>query len=252
MINDKAMDSGGKKVITAILIALNLMMLVIGILTIPPNLQSAEVNDSPGLSAEQTVPATPPQEEEFPPVATESGSVVKPEETDSSLSIEEKDTNLSMEETYASLSTEKRPDLADFLWYTEEVAYDGLPSDANIIDNIGSLTGSWKALIIYDPNNEYDAGAMEFLNVSLTGTAESLSLTLDWYQIFWANEGESFDESDMEDSVFLGKWDTGGLWASGVGTIRLTQFYELNGKQYAVGTMDTPDGTPALMALVRP
>ena len=157
-----------------------------------------------------------------------------------------------MEETYASLSTEKRPDLADFLWYTEEVAYDGLPSDANIIDNIGSLTGSWKALIIYDPNNEYDAGAMEFLNVSLTGTAESLTLTLDWYQIFLANEGESVDETDMEDSVFMGKWENGDLRASGPGTIHLAQFYELNGKQYAVGTMDTPDGTPALMALVRP
>ena len=81
-----------------------------------------------------------------------------------------------------------------------------------------------RQLIIYDPNNEYDAGAMEFLNIALAGTAESLSLTLDWYQIFWANEGESFDESDMEDSVFLGKWENGGLWASGAGTIHLTQF----------------------------
>lgn len=254
-MRDKA-NQGGlmklKKGLIAVLIAANVIMLVIGILTIPPNLRSADEKEPPAPGTEQTTPVTLLPKEETPPAVTESGSVVKPEETDSSLSIEEKDTNLSMEETYASLSTEKRPDLADFLWYTEEVAYNGLPSDANIIDNIGSLTGSWKALIIYDPNNEYDAGAMEFLNVSLTGTAESLTLTLDWYQIFWANEGESFDESDMEDSVFLGKWETGGLWASGAGTIRLTQFYELNGKQYAVGTMDTPDGTPALMALVRP
>lgn len=225
----------GNKILPAILIVANIFMLMIGIITIPPNLRSGATTKKPPVTkAEQTVPATPPQEEEFPPVATESGSVVKPEET------------------YASLSTEKRPDLADFLWYTEEVAYDGLPSDANIIDNIGSLTGSWKALIIYDPNNEYDAGAMEFLNVSLTGTAESLTLTLDWYQIFLANEGESVDETDIEDSVFMGKWENGDLWASGPGTIHLAQFYELNGKQYAVGTMDTPDGTPALMALVRP
>ena len=68
-------------------------------------------------------------------------------------------------------------------------SYDGVPSDANIIDSIDLLTGRWKALIVYDPNNEYDAGAMEFLNIALAGTAESLSLTLDWYQIFWANEG---------------------------------------------------------------
>lgn len=117
---------------------------------------------------------------------------------------------------------------------------------------MGLLTGGWKGLIIYDPNNEYDSGAMEFLNVTFAVTAESLSLTLDWYQIFWTNEGESFDETDMEDGIFIGKWESGGLWASGAGTIRLTQFYELHGKQYAVGTMDTPDGTPALVALVRP
>lgn len=234
MINDKAMDSGGKKVITAILIALNLMMLVIGILTIPPKLQSAEVNDSPGLSAEQTGPATTSLDKESTPPSMDSEDI--PE----------------YDETSVNLSTEERPDLEDFLWYTEDVVYDGVPSDATILDNLEFLTGSWKALIIYAPNNEYEASAMEFLNIALAGSLESLSLTLDWYQIFWANEGESFDETDMEDSVFNGKWENGGLWASGAGTIRLTQFYEQNGKQYAVGKMDTPDGIPALLALVRP
>jgi hypothetical protein len=223
-----------KKGLIAVLIAANLLMLVIGILTIPPNLRAAAGKEPPAPRAKQTAPVTPAPEEVTPPVTTESGSIPVSEETG------------------VSLSTEERPDLEDFLWYTEDVAYDGVPSDANIIDNIESLTGGWKALIIYDPNNEYDAGAMEFLNVALAGTAESLNLTLDWYQIFWANEGESFDETDMEDSVFSGKWENGGLWASGAGTIHLTQFYEKNGKQYAVGTIDTPDGIPALVALVRP
>lgn len=223
-----------KKGLIAVLITANVIMLVVGILTIPPNLRSADGKEPPALGTEQSTPVTPSPKEEAPPTPTESGDIPAPEETDT------------------SLSTEEHPDLEDFLWYTEDVAYDGVPSDANIIDSIDLLTGSWKALIVYDPNNEYDAGAMEFLNIVLAGTTESLSLTLDWYQIFWANEGESFDESDMEDSVFLGKWETGGLWASGAGTIRLTQFYEQSGKQYAIGTMDTPDGIPALVALVRP
>ncbi len=77
-------------------------------------------------------------------------------------------------------------------------------------------------------------------------------MTLDWYLIFWSNEGESFDETEMEDSIFNGKWEDGDLWASGAGTIRLTDFYGMNGKQYAIGTMDTPDGIPAYIALVRP
>ncbi|SEA82591.1 hypothetical protein SAMN04515656_1376 [Eubacterium aggregans] len=223
-----------KKGLIVALIAANVIMLVVGVFTIPPNLLSVDAKGTPAPGTEQTVPITPSPEEQTPPATTESGGVPSPEETG------------------ASLSTEKRPDLEDFLWYTEDVAYDGVPSDANIIDNIDPLTGGWKAIIIYDPNDEYDAGAMEFLNIALAGTAESLSLTLDWYQIFWANEGERFDETDMEDGVFSGKWENGGLWASGAGTIRLTQFYEKNGKQYAIGTMDTPDGIPALVALVRP
>lgn len=223
-----------KKGLIVALIAANVIMLVVGVFTIPPNLLSVDAKGTPAPGTEQTVPITPSPEEQTTPATTKSGGVPSPEETD------------------ASLSTEERPDLEDFLWYTEDVVYNGVPSDANIIDSIDLLTGSWKAIIIYDPDNEYDAGAMEFLNIVLAGTAEDLSLTLDWYQIFWANEGESFDETDMEDGVFSGKWENGGLWASGAGTIRLTQFYEKNGKQYAVGTMDTPDGIPALVALVRP
>ena len=234
-----------KKGLIAVLIAANLLMLVIGILTIPPNLQAAAGKKPPApgtkltasitpLPVEGAPLTTPSPEEETPSTTTESSSTPAPEETG------------------VSLSTEEHPNLEDFLWYTEDVAYEGVPTDVKIIDNIRPLTGGWKALIIYDPNNEYDSGAMEFLNITLAGTAESLSLTLDWYRIFWSNQGESFDETNMEDSIFKGKWENGGLWASGAGTIRLTQFYEQNGKQYAVGTVDTPDGIPALIALVRP
>jgi len=256
-----------KKSLIAVLIAANLLMLVIGILTIPTNLRGAAGKKTSVPGDEQTVAVTPPPEEETPPTTPsseeETPPITSPPEEETlpiTPSLEEETPPATTEsgsipepeETGVSLSTEERPDLGDFLWYTEDVAYEGVPSDANIIDNIGSLTGSWKALIIYDPDNQHDAGAMEFLNVALEGTEESLSLTLDWYRIFWLNDGEGFDVSDMEDSVFSGKWENHGLWASGPGTIRLTQFYSYNGKQYAVGTMDTPDGIPANVALVRP
>jgi hypothetical protein len=245
MRDDVPSSIRGNKVLLAILITANLLMLVIGILTIPPNLVSAEGKESPVLKAEKTAPGTSSPEKNTLPETSPLENNPLPETTESG-SIP------TSEETGVSLSTEERPDVGDFLWYTEDVAYEGVPSDANIIDNIDPLTGSWKALIVYDPDNEYDSSAMEFLNVAIAGTAERLSLTLDWYLIFWSNEGESFDETDMEDTVFSGKWENSGLWASGAGTIRLTQFYELNEKQYAVGTIDTPDGIPALVALVRP
>ncbi|MGI5979242.1 MAG: hypothetical protein ACOX66_07045 [Oscillospiraceae bacterium] len=223
-----------KKGLIAALIAANVVMFVIAVLTIPPNLRASAGKKAPAPKTEKTAPATLYPKEELPPAIPESDNLPAPGKTG------------------ANFSTEERPDLEDFLWYTEDVAYNGVPAGVKPISNIASLTGGWKAFIHYDPNNEYDSAATEFLNISLAGTADSLSLTLDWYHIFWEGAGESIDETDMEDSVFNGKWENSGLWASGPGTIRLTQFYEQNGKQYAVGTMDTPDGIPALVAMVRP
>ena len=185
-------------------------MLVIGILTIPPNLVSAEGKESPVLKAEKTAPGTSSPEKNTLPETSPLENNPLPETTESG-SIP------TSEETGVSLSTEERPDVGDFLWYTEDVAYEGVPSDANIIDNIDPLTGSWKALIVYDPDNEYDSSAMEFLNVAIAGTAERLSL-ISLVSDILVKRGESFDETDMEDTVFSGKWENSGLWASGAGT----------------------------------
>ncbi len=58
---------------------------------------------------------------------------------------------------------------------------------------------------------------------------------------------------DMEPSVFTGRWEDDVLYASGPGDLRIDFFYELPGdsKQYALGQMASPDGVPALIALVR-
>lgn len=71
----------GNKILAAILIAANVIMLVIGILTIPPNLRSAAVKESPAPRTEQTALVTPASEKETPPAATESGSIPAPEVT---------------------------------------------------------------------------------------------------------------------------------------------------------------------------
>jgi len=255
MTNMNAHQRGGKSGLIAALIVANLLMLAMGIITIPPNLGVSEEKKSSAPRTEQSAPVTPASEkaivrassaEESTPIGT-----VEPEAETRWV-----DTSTPTDAPAAAPednpSTQERPDLGDFLWYTEDMQYNSIPTDANIIDNLGSLTGGWKALIIYDPDNSADSYAMEFLNIALAGTADDLSLTLDWYLIFWGGEGESFDETDMEDTVFRGKWENGGLWASGAGTIRLELFYSLNDKQYATGTMDTPDGIPAFIALVRP
>lgn len=72
----------GNKILPAILIAANLLMLVIGVLTIPPNLTSAAVKESPAPRTEQTVLVTPASEKETPHAATGSGSIPAPEQFD--------------------------------------------------------------------------------------------------------------------------------------------------------------------------
>lgn len=234
MTNQNTPPGGkGERVLLLVLTAANLLLLAAGMITIPPHLQGAMKK------------ADPPTEAASPIVTQEPEPADTPTPTDTPQSA-------GADAPPAAWSTEERPNLGDFLWYTEDVLYNGVPAHTSPMDSLSLLTGSWKALIVYDPNNEFDSGAMEFFNISLAGTEDDVSLTCDWYLIFWANEGESFDETSMEDTVFRGKWENGGLWASGAGTVRLTQFYEQNQKQYAVGTMDTPDGIPAVVALVRP
>ena len=240
-MDDRSLEKKKKNLITKILILANLVMLIIGIITIPPNLQrkekkleSASTNEVDSTFIEEELPAINDEEENSSDISN----------------IEDNP----LHEVVQSIdySTEVRPNLGDFLWYTEDVFYEGLPSDISIIENFQYTTKGWKGLIIYDLDNEYGSNAMEFLNVNIEGSKDNLSLTLDWYLMFIAGEGSSFDETDMEDGVFTGKWQDNGLWASGPGTIHINQFYELNNKQYAIGTMDTPDGIPAFVALVRP
>lgn len=56
----------GNKILPVVLIAANLLMLVIGVITIPPNLRSEAGKESPVPGTEQTSPITPPLEEQPP------------------------------------------------------------------------------------------------------------------------------------------------------------------------------------------
>lgn len=198
MKDDKIPAAKGKRVVTLLLLAANLLMLAAGIITIPPNFQGT-ANRAPA----------------------------------------------------SAFSTEEKPDLDDFLWYTQGVYSDGLPADAVFIEDFAAITGGWKGIIFFDPENQQDLRGMELVNVNISGSSKELSLTLDWYMAYYPDEGLSTDETDDEDMVFNGSWD-GGLAATAQATIYFPQFYELNDKQYAIGHMDTLNDIPAYMALVRP
>jgi hypothetical protein len=156
------------------------------------------------------------------------------------------------ERTGERLSTQERPDLDDFLWYTEDVIENRVPEGAQVIDNTSPVLGGWKGFILYDPDNSYGEYSSELLNVTIEGSDDNLRLTLDWYLLLLPGDTQAYDETEMEDIVFEGEWIAGGIQAFGWGEIQLRRLYNLDGKQYAVGSLETPDGTPALVALVRP
>lgn len=226
--NAAGIPRSGKTLIGLLTVA-NIGMLIVGALTIPPNLGRAapRVNMPAGTVESRSLATAGPE------LGAASGEPRTPA-------------------VQGAQSTDERPDLEDFLWYTEDVLYDGVPADAVAIDDLGAVAGGWKALIIYDPDGTHDASAIELLNIELAGTADDLSLILDWYLIVWPGDGSVHDETEMEDTEFRGHWESGSVWASGVGTIRLTDIYAVSGRQHAVGLLDTPDGIPAYLALVRP
>ncbi len=225
--------SKAKKILTAVLIAANVFMLVMGLVTILPNIRRA---------AGQAGPTAPFDPDPLP----EEGMREEEEEEDEGLQ-----QGLGSEGE-VDLSTSERPELDDFMWYLEEVFYDGVPAGAAAINQFGYAAGGWKGLIVYDPEDDSGGNAADFFNATISGAADEVTLTLDWYLMIISGEEDIIDETDMEDTVFEGKWAKGGLKASGPSIIHLTQFYALEGREFAIGTVDIPDGVPTVIALVRP
>lgn len=152
------------------------------------------------------------------------------------------------------ISTTEAGDFMEFLWYLDGVHYSGIPVDAEFITDKDSLEGGWKCLIWYDPEMKMDSYSHQFLNVDITFKKERVEAVLDWSHSYF-DTTEFVDESDMQSSKFSGKWEDGSFWASGPGTLHLDSFYRLKngtGSQYAVGVFDSPDGVPAVIAMMRP
>ncbi|MCR5263009.1 MAG: hypothetical protein K6D94_03975 [Clostridiales bacterium] len=149
-------------------------------------------------------------------------------------------------------STEKRPAPEEFDWYVNDVYKNDIPANASKLRDYDDLTGGWKAMIYYDIENKNNAKSYDIMNITLGGWEDDSSLTIDWYRMYYEFEYE--DEESWDDSVFKGSFNMGVLAAHGDNDVNifLKTFYELGGKQYAVGYMDTITGIPAVVAMVRP
>lgn len=150
-------------------------------------------------------------------------------------------------------STSKRPTGNDFAgWFTGNVMYRGVPAGVTEITELSKIKGGWKGFIYYDPENTEGSQAMELLNFYIDEGAEGLTLTADWYSIYWVADGKSENEESMDDMTFPATFENGCFKADRDTVITFTDFYELDGKQYACGTIETPRGINGKVAMVRP
>ena len=152
------------------------------------------------------------------------------------------------EQTAASYSTTDRPEASDFQTWYEHYISGGIPSDAHIITDYDKIKGSWKGLLRYSGSTV----TSELMNFTVSGDASSSVFTVDWYLVLYTGDEEWMNEEDMEDLSYAGSWSDGVLAVNGAGDITIRTFYEIGGQQFAVGEMAVPDGSTAVVGMVRP
>ena len=141
----------------------------------------------------------------------------------------------------AELDGSSRPSIADFGWIND---YSGAPSGCTWL-SFPDYLGDWKAIFIYP-----EIGANELVNVNLDPGQSNLQVKIDWYLMNYDGEAP-YDETGMEDSILNGYEWGNGIQATGVGTFTIDEFYQYNGRQYAVGSLALQDGSVAFVAMVR-
>ena len=143
----------------------------------------------------------------------------------------------------------RRPDYSDFNWYFDEVSYYGVWDDAEMITDLGEITGEWKGYISYDPYNKTGNPCEMLFNTDISVGQKDIEVTCDWYYLKFRNSDEPVYQSD--DTVYRGTWDGSSIHAEGSGTMDLERFFSYKGKQYATGVMKDAKGIEAHIALVR-
>lgn len=152
-----------------------------------------------------------------------------------------------------SLSTKAKPTIADFNgWYINGAMKRGKPSGVRALTDMSEISGSWKAIVYLDPTNRSGDKAQTFCTMTIDGTNDRIKIRLKTHYTHFFNGNEIMDESSEAPLSYSGRFNSGRLIASGVGSFTITDFWEQGGKQYAIGTLSPPDGVSSYVALVRP
>lgn len=153
---------------------------------------------------------------------------------------------------YPSFGETNPPTISDFMWYFNDVYYNGTPQDAEFFQDPGMQEGSWKGFVWYDPDSPDGNYVIEFCNLDIN-ILRNTAFLMQYMSKYYVTGQDMIDISN-EVYDYSGSWDGGIIECTGPGVIRLEAFYTRPGdkKQYAIGRVSSPDGTPTVIALVRP
>jgi hypothetical protein len=204
--------------------------------------ENEEYEDDRGFEEDE------PTEDEMNVSSVDNG-INEDNQTDESV---DKNTNQQPSRSYDEVKKDpegRRPDYYDFDWYISDVSVNGVPGNAVRITELGEILGDWKAYNHYDPDNTTGNTCEMLFNLELSVEEAGVKALFDWYYVKYAKNEEA--EYETSSTTYIGNWNNGSLHAESKGSIEITEFYELDGKQYAVGTMLDRKGVPAVVALVR-
>ena len=184
----------------------------------------------------------------------EQGSETKVESTAESESTSETTNEPEPEPTSdpRSYDTADTPVIGEFTWFSNDMMNGIAPEGIKRIADVAAVTGGWKAYI-YNyaiAGNEYSQPSEELLNVYIDAGKGGTTLTFDWYYTR-GGDGQTYKNAQPS-TEYAGAWKGGAVEALGMGSVRLSDFWEQDGHQYAIGRIGWPDGVDAAFGLVRP
>ena len=163
-------------------------------------------------------------------------------------------TDEEMRQRAAFYSTTEHARALDFEWFLDLILFDGESwaeefAAAEDIDDPLLVEGGWKAYLL--GNGAFDNDAERYLNAEIHSLGDVGKVTLNWWYVFFPSSGTSFEEDGSE--TLSGTWSDGVLYTtSALGNVTLDRFFEVNGTQYATGTLQWNSGELDYLALMRP
>jgi len=155
-----------------------------------------------------------------------------------------------LQSEYSDDTVESELSMDDFAWYESDVSRNGFPPEAEQFTEYDRMRGGWKAYIIFDPDNSNGRRMDLLLYVMINGDQDHVTVECDWYWEHMLSETEGQYSAD-EPSYYFGNYEDGEIHATGAGKMDIRYFYDWNGKEYAIGVMESQAGVKAILCMVR-